>query len=160
MKANQLMVLTVLTCLCLHSSGQGNTNPYQNRLIAKYYTTSELEYIQANMPQKFNEIKMYYIHSFSVVQAPCNGCPAIDLSLVDVKEFESQRLPNQRVTITDSERGFTITLISKKELETLFYRGIVVERPKQIEIRKELNSIQPFERNFFFFNQLGKVHYE
>lgn len=121
-------------CLSGTASAQGNTNPYQNRLIAKYYTPAELDYLKANLPAHFDKLKFYFIYSFQVTAIPCSSCPAIELSLVDVSEFESQRLPNQVVTVTDTVRGFTITLISQRQLDLLYMSSNAPkERPRQID---------------------------
>ena len=117
---NKFLLFISFTSLSILPSfslkAQGSTDPYQNRVIAKYYSTKDLDYLKINAPEKFKKIKYLFIYSFSVQPFPCANCPAFDLSLVDIKEFEKLRLPNESITITDSTRGFKITLVSDRQL--------------------------------------------
>ncbi len=137
-------------CFSGIASGQGNTNPYQNRLIAKYYTPAELDYLQTNLPQKFNQVKFFYIYSFYVTALPCTGCPAANLSLVDVRDYESYRLPDQLVTINEPSKGYSITLISKRDLEQMINKANgPKERPK---------SVGGVKSNLFIYQRTARVY--
>src|SRR5688572_4314209 len=112
---NKLSLILLFSCFLLFTnteiSAQGNTDPFQNRIIAKYYSHEELDYMKANLPDKFNYVRCYYIHSFSLTSIPCTGPTPQEFFLVDVKEFDSYRKENETVSIDVPERGFRITLI-------------------------------------------------
>lgn len=115
---------------------QGNTDPYQNRVIMKYYSHEELQTIESTMPGKFQQIKNYFIYSFTVTPIPCSSCAEADLSLIDIREYEAHRHEIRPITITDEVHGFKITLMSKAEL------GRLNEAPvnaSQTGIRSALN---------------------
>jgi hypothetical protein len=123
--------LRIILVLCVFFMGksvlysQGNIDPYQNRVIGRHYSTKELNFLEMNNREKFNKIKYYYIHSFSVSAYPTPNAQVFDLSLVDVREFESYRLKNESITVLDSLRGFKITLISQRQLEKMFQTNVI-----------------------------------
>lgn len=103
------------------SSAQTSTdkNPYTSRVIAKYYSKEELQFIETNHPEKFKKIKYYYLHSFIVSDMNCTTCPDYNPELIDIREYNHLRKPYERVTITNEEFGYRVTLLSEQEVEQL-----------------------------------------
>lgn len=105
----------------IYSVGAQNINPdpYNNRIVLKYYKPAELRAAETLDFEKFKWIKYYYIHSYILKNPVNNSCDNYTPELVDVSEFESYRLPNRRVTVRSENCGFFITLLSQRELDIM-----------------------------------------
>ncbi|MFZ5551466.1 MAG: hypothetical protein ACOZCO_00010 [Bacteroidota bacterium] len=114
-------IFTAFLFIVFATSGfsQGNTDPYQNRLILKKYKVADLQTMQSGYYEKFKQVKYYYIYSFFITDLSCESCPDYVAELIDVDDYNHLRQPNTRVTITDNTYGFSITLLSQRELDIL-----------------------------------------
>lgn len=115
----QILFILFLSVFSVQANAQGNTDPYKNRLILKKYNSTELQYMQNNSYEKFKKVKYYYIYSFFITDLDCETCPAYFAELIDIDDYNYLRQPNSRVTITDNTYGFSITLLSQRELDML-----------------------------------------
>src|SRR5688572_33193694 len=95
------------------------TDPYENRVIQKRYTKADLSVAESQDYEKFKWIKYYYIHSFVIDKTETDGCPLFIPELFDVTDYESFRLSDRRVTVTEPIYGIKITLLSQRELDLL-----------------------------------------
>jgi len=119
----------VLLLFCVFfSSAQTleDKNPYSSRVIAKYYSNQELHYLENNKPEKFKKIKYYYLHSFIVTDLNCATCKKMNYDLIDVLDYNRYRSDNERVTIDNAEYGFSITLLSRREVDRMIKFDTVV----------------------------------
>jgi hypothetical protein len=107
----------------LHSVVAQNINPdpYNNRIVLKYYKPAELRAAETQDYEKFKWIKYYYIHSFILDSPATLSCDNYSAALVDIKDYESYRLPNRRVTVRNEECGYYITLLSQRELDIMIH---------------------------------------
>lgn len=126
----KLLLSVLLLPLFSHVHSQDiNTDPFQNRVIQSYYTKADLTAAQTQDFNKFKWIKYYYIHSF-ILEAPfTSSCAVMTQEMVDVSVYERYRLPDRRVTLTDHDCGFTITLLSRRELDLLIHYDGVLPDP-------------------------------
>jgi len=105
-----------------------NTDPYNNRVIQKYYTKNDLTATQDVDYAKFKWIKYYYIHSFIIDETTLAACPTFDPQLFDVNDYNHLRVNERRITFT-TPCGVTITLLSGRELELLIHYDGVLPAP-------------------------------
>jgi hypothetical protein len=138
MKTPKILLLIVFISTLKSGLSQVSNDPYQNRIIRKHYSVSDLQLMETNYPARFNYVTCYYIHSFTIAILPCSSCPVIDPALIDVREFETYRMPNQPVTVTDTSRGFSITLISKRELDIMVNSNSVSPAANAGGVRKAM----------------------
>jgi hypothetical protein len=107
-----------------------NTDPYNNRIIQKYYTKAELTATQANHFDKFKQIKYYYIHSFILDENSFVNCPNFNPQLFDINDYNHLRSRDRRREVVTS-CNVRLILLSQIELDKLVqYDGVL---PAEIE---------------------------
>lgn len=95
-------------------------NPYQNRILQKYYGP-ELQKIEQDSPAMFAERVHYFTASFEVTRIDCQSCyvssdSLFNFLLFDVGKFEHLRAADTESTFTFNDL-FQINLHSKALLE-------------------------------------------
>ncbi len=92
-------------------------DPYQNPVILKHYSVSELQQIEASDSVKFNSIIYYYTQSFLLEKVDCPTCGEVDINKFDVSKYEYLRRKSERYTRHAEKYGIIITFLSIDELE-------------------------------------------
>lgn len=91
-------------------------DPFSNSVILNHYSVGELQSIQTNDSVKFNTIVYYYTQSFSVQKVDCPTCDDVDISKIDISNYEYMRKKSERYVRHAEKYGFIITLLSVDEL--------------------------------------------
>lgn len=97
-------------------------DPLQNRALHKLFTGEEIQALQYNEPERFEQINYYLTSSFSCVDVDCAECPIdphifFNLDLFNVFEHEANRLPEAPYSFIYREK-YLITLHSLNDLGT------------------------------------------
>lgn len=96
------------------SYAQGNMSIIDPR-AKNHYTEEQINAMSAG---KISQVNFYYSKSFVVLKKDnCNGCPAIDVNILDVTVFENQRAEDRRVVVFLTKPGLPIELLSWNELK-------------------------------------------
>src|SRR5690606_33552802 len=111
-----LLLVAFISIMVSATSKAQETNPFQNRVINKYYSTEKLTQLQQNSYAEFKRVKYYFIHSFTLTNLNCATCPAFLPQIFDVSKYEHLRLQNTTVEFVDSTKNAKIVLISKNQL--------------------------------------------
>lgn len=117
-----LLALGVL--FAISSTGQTALDtPQKNRIIIKYFPGHALNEFQQNNPVLFDQLRRYFVASFSVERIDCANCPVdydqlFNYDLFDVRQFEAQRAEHSTVELNYRNK-YRITLLSKTDLMTV-----------------------------------------
>jgi len=107
-----------------------NTDPFENRIIQKYYSIAELTSTKDNYYEKFKQIKYYYIHSFILDENSFSNCPYFNPQLFDINDYNHLRCKDRRREVVTS-CNVRLILLSQNELDKLVqYDGVL---PAEIE---------------------------
>lgn len=110
-----------------------NTDPFNNRIVLKYYSIPELTAIKNDYYERYKKIKYYYIHSFIIDTTSLASCPNFNPQLFDVSEYESYRNPERRIEVT-LPCGVKVTLKTNRELyELILYDGVLPSTGNEYE---------------------------
>lgn len=111
--------LSVVFLFCLTASevrSQTAADAMSHPVIMKYYTAADLQYLEANAPQKLAAIIYYYTASFIVEPINCNDCIQFDSTKFDVSRFEQFRQLDQAYVRVYEKYGFKLTLLPVNQL--------------------------------------------
>lgn len=126
------LLLFIINVSLIANAQLVNTNPFENRILQKYYTKAELTHMNIHFHEKFKKLKYYYIHSFIIDPTTAAACPSFDPDLFDISDYESYRIPSRRTDIT-LPCGVIITLLSQREIDLLIYYDGILPAEDTIE---------------------------
>jgi hypothetical protein len=113
--------IALLLLFCGFAKLQAQTTTIQGmevdfRIVAELGDEKTADLVKT-APAEVKKLNHYYSKSFIYVKSTDPNAEAYDLSTVNVKRFEDQRLQNERKTIVVSANNDMIILKSKEELE-------------------------------------------
>lgn len=113
-KSLSILLFCIITGTKVYSqtAAEAMTHP----VIMRYYTASELQYLEANAPQKLAAIIYYYTASFVVEPISCNDCVPFDSTQFDVSQYEQFRQLDQAYVRVYEKYGFKLTLLPVSQL--------------------------------------------
>lgn len=109
------MKTAILLTLCLLSgilSVRAQSSSAELKL-KEIYTPSQIEDMQSHDPGKYNSLVWYFAHSWNVMEAGV-ARPATEAEIlsVNIKPYDNVRKADEKVTVTDSESGLVLQLLS------------------------------------------------
>lgn len=96
-----------------------NGNPVDFRVYSAKTQTQVADLVK-NAPLEIKKLNFYYSSSYVLEPSGVVRVPKFDPNSVNVQQYESQRLENERKTIVINQYNDKITLLSKKELEAAY----------------------------------------